>query len=465
MAKKKFTVDIDLDGNDILNCPRLDTIESDIAQEVTDRTNADSLLQTDINNVASDLSTHELDTNNPHAVTLEQARSQNSSLSGDINANTNTIINIRDAVNPQEPITKSQFDSYNASVGRQRGAIDCSSNPNYPASNVGDRWEVTVSGKIGGASGITVQVYDEIVCKTQSVAGDQATVGMNFYVVQGNLERASETVSGYTQYATDAEVQAGTENTKTFTPLKLTNWWSYIKGIANTWALKQTFTTAPRLSSNSASTPLAVDSNKDVSDLTDSIWGAFLNGLTGKTTPVDTDSIGIVDSADSNKSKKLTFTNLKAFLKTYFDTLYRKNTSEMLLFSGSFAATNLAASTTYYFGNSNGLPAQTTQSTSKFGFANNYTITKVVLMCSHGTNPSSGNTALYIRENATTDKTITTSLDMNTVGTNTSKMFVYSGLSLSVSIGTDNEVKIVTPAMATSPTNCRWHIQLWGYPS
>ena len=264
MAKKKFTVDIDLDGNDILNCPRLDTIESDISQEVTDRQAQGMYLENYIDQVSNDLSVHSTDTNNPHQTTLEQARSQNSSLSGDINANTNTIINIRDAVNPQEPITKSQWDSFNASVGRQRGEIDCSSNPNYPASKVGDRWEVSVAGKIGGASGIAVQVYDEIVCKTDSASGDQATVGMNFYVIQGNVERASESVSGYTQHATDAEVQTGTENTKTFTPLKLTNWWSYIKGIANTWALKQTFTTAPRLSSTTANQRLEVDSNKDI---------------------------------------------------------------------------------------------------------------------------------------------------------------------------------------------------------
>lgn len=183
---------------------------------------------------------------------------------GDVNANSNGIINLRDAVAPQEPITKSQFDSYVSAVGQQRGSIDCSTNPNYPASNVGDRWEVTVAGKIGGVSGIDVQVYDEIVCKTQSVAGDQATVGMNFYVVQGNLERASETVSGYTQYATDSEVQAGTDNTKTFTPLKLENWWVNIKTLAQTFAAKITFTTAPRFNSTTASQRLEVDANKDL---------------------------------------------------------------------------------------------------------------------------------------------------------------------------------------------------------
>lgn len=56
--------------------------------------------------------------------------------------------------------------------------------------------------------------------------------------------------------------------------------------------------------------------------LTDVNFGAFINGLTSKTTPVDADSVSIVDSADSNKQKKVSFTNLKAFLKTYFDSIY-----------------------------------------------------------------------------------------------------------------------------------------------
>jgi hypothetical protein len=56
--------------------------------------------------------------------------------------------------------------------------------------------------------------------------------------------------------------------------------------------------------------------------LTDVNFGSFLNGLTGKTTPVDADSVNIVDSADSNKAKKVSLTNFKAFLKTYFDGLY-----------------------------------------------------------------------------------------------------------------------------------------------
>lgn len=46
------------------------------------------------------------------------------------------------------------------------------------------------------------------------------------------------------------------------------------------------------------------------------------HAATSKATPVDADEIPIVDSAASNVLKKLTWANLKATLKTYFDTLY-----------------------------------------------------------------------------------------------------------------------------------------------
>lgn len=49
---------------------------------------------------------------------------------------------------------------------------------------------------------------------------------------------------------------------------------------------------------------------------------ATVHAATGKTTPVDADETLLVDSAASNVLKKLTWANLKATLKTYFDTLY-----------------------------------------------------------------------------------------------------------------------------------------------
>jgi hypothetical protein len=168
----------------------------------------------------SDLNIHISDQNNPHQVSLEQARTKNNILGGNINANNSTITNLRDATDRKEPLTKGQFDDVFNSVGRNRGALDCSSNPNYPASNSSDRWEVTVSGKIGGVSGIAVDVYDEIVCKTTSVAGNQATVGTNFYIVQGNLTRATETTTGFSQIATNIQAVAMTSDDTFLTPLK-----------------------------------------------------------------------------------------------------------------------------------------------------------------------------------------------------------------------------------------------------
>ena len=50
--------------------------------------------------------------------------------------------------------------------------------------------------------------------------------------------------------------------------------------------------------------------------------GSHVPSATAKTTAVDADLFPINDSAASNILKKLTFANLKASLKTYFDTLY-----------------------------------------------------------------------------------------------------------------------------------------------
>lgn len=48
-----------------------------------------------------------------------------------------------------------------------------------------------------------------------------------------------------------------------------------------------------------------------------------VHAATSKTTPVDADELPLIDSAASNVLKKLTWANLKATAKTYFDTLYQ----------------------------------------------------------------------------------------------------------------------------------------------
>lgn len=64
-------------------------------------------------------------------------------------------------------------------------------------------------------------------------------------------------------------------------------------------------------------------SGTNTGDETAASIGTLISGATGKTTPVDADSLGLSDSAAANALKKLTWANLKAGLKTYFDTIYQ----------------------------------------------------------------------------------------------------------------------------------------------
>ncbi len=50
--------------------------------------------------------------------------------------------------------------------------------------------------------------------------------------------------------------------------------------------------------------------------------GAAIHGVASKATPADADTMPLIDSAASNALKKLSWANIKATLKTYFDTLY-----------------------------------------------------------------------------------------------------------------------------------------------
>lgn len=77
----------------------------------------------------------------------------------------------------------------------------------------------------------------------------------------------------------------------------------------------------------------AVRALADTPGQTGSNWAVMENNLgyvpersidaaTAKTTPVDADAMGLIDSAASNVLKKVTWANIKATLKAYFDTLY-----------------------------------------------------------------------------------------------------------------------------------------------
>lgn len=63
-----------------------------------------------------------------------------------------------------------------------------------------------------------------------------------------------------------------------------------------------------------------VDGVEESADVTDAAnVGAAVHGSSAKTTPVDADTLALIDSAASNDLKKLSWSNLKAAIKSYYD--------------------------------------------------------------------------------------------------------------------------------------------------
>lgn len=98
--------------------------------------------------------------------------------------------------------------------------LDASTNPNYPAAVKGDNYMITVAGRIGGASGPEVEVGDWAINKANSAAGNHATVGTNWYIVQRNVGIATESIIGMLRKATQVEAESGTSDVGAMTPLK-----------------------------------------------------------------------------------------------------------------------------------------------------------------------------------------------------------------------------------------------------
>lgn len=58
---------------------------------------------------------------------------------------------------------------------------------------------VSIAGRIGGPAGIVVSVGDMMYCKVDgSPSGDQATVGANWDILEGNIDLSNITITGGT---------------------------------------------------------------------------------------------------------------------------------------------------------------------------------------------------------------------------------------------------------------------------
>lgn len=110
---------------------------------------------------------------------------------------------------PSQAAVKAYADNIIAAADAMvfKAAIDCSTNPNYPAANAGWTYKVGVTGKIGGASGPNVELGDTLYCTLDgSASGTHAAVGANWDIVQVNVDGAvvgpaSATNGGFARFS------------------------------------------------------------------------------------------------------------------------------------------------------------------------------------------------------------------------------------------------------------------------
>lgn len=111
--------------------------------------------------------------------------------------------------------------AFSGAVTIQGTITNADTNPDYPAGLSGDAYFITTNaGKIGGASGKVVEIGDLLICQTTNAGGDEASVGMDWFVVQNNVVNASETTSGIIKISTQLQVTTGTDDNSAITPLK-----------------------------------------------------------------------------------------------------------------------------------------------------------------------------------------------------------------------------------------------------
>lgn len=145
---------------------------------------------------------------------------------------TSKILNLPNPSTAGEPVNKAVHDAavatLNTAIANLTGqsikaptALNASANPDYPSATAGASFLITVAGRVGGAAGDIVNIGDLVICTTTNAGGDKASVGSNFFILESNRDKASETVLGLVQLATVAEVTAGTNAEKAIVPATL----------------------------------------------------------------------------------------------------------------------------------------------------------------------------------------------------------------------------------------------------
>jgi|GEM_PF-4350683 len=209
-----------------------------------------------------DLYAHTSDNNNPHLVSLEQARSQDNFFMGEVDMNGNRLRNLPTPVNADEAVSKSYVDGLvDNTLKAAQAFTPVGSYPttyNGQAIQKGDSFRLSA-----GTIGAIVIDGEELLIAQVDTPGQTPS---NWQILESNREQSTESVKGIAKIVSqvDIENELSSNNADIVTAQKF--WFGILRFIALpwTWAAKQIFTLAPRFSSVTASKVLAVDGNKDL---------------------------------------------------------------------------------------------------------------------------------------------------------------------------------------------------------
>jgi len=205
-------------------------------------------------------------------------------------------------------------------------------------------------------------------------------------------------------------------------------------------------------------------SGTNTGDETATRIGTIVNGATNYATPLDADKVGIWDVANS-LFKALTWANLKATLKTYFDTLYatvadlanKTDKGDIGITSFRNATYNPPDSTTIFLRITNNLAPSTSSGNAcaivPFASSNIVITLDALTTGTAGTNENI--TVKLLNVTQATEETISTTYQMG--GTTNSQALTST---LSFAANDFVAVSLTFPVFATNPTGVYFHAHL-----
>ena len=197
-----------------------------------------------------------------------------------------------------------------------------------------------------GADATTADIADSVNKRYQTDA--QETVNDATSSIQTQLNgkvnnTGTETIAGAKTFSSNISIPA------TGTPLILSvSSGGSVSGLDTT-----TYPSLTELATvKGVTSAIQTQINSKQATLNETNLGAIVKALTAKTTPIGADTFLISDSADSDKAKEVSYTDLSATLKAYFDTIYigSANTFKRILNSTvqTSAVTGTTAETLLY---------------------------------------------------------------------------------------------------------------------